>query len=242
MRIFLLPALLAWLCHAPAFASEPTISVGYYEFPPYSWTDEHGAPRGSYLELTKRLLQHAGYRGEYRPLPGARLYAALQDGSVQLWPGAGGKSELVGHTFEARQILGELSLALYHRQDTPAPQLPHGLRDKRMIVISGYSYWKPVSDMLADPTLDLTIHRTSTHASALEMLMRNRGDYLLDYQGPVEQTRLGLGLAPLPHHTLQTVQLRLVASRHAPGSQQLLDELDRAYEALHAAGADLSLD
>lgn len=246
MRRTLLPALLAYLyCVAawaqPAPGTAP-ISVAYYEFPPYSWTDDNGQPQGSILALTERLLRHAGYRGEYRSLPGARLYAGLQNGSVQLWPGAGGKTELVNDTYEARNSLGDFNLMLYRRRDTPAPQFPEGLRGKEVIVISGYSYWKPVNDMLTDPALGLTIHRTSTHAAALEMLLRKRGDYLLDYQAPVEQTRKSLGLSPLPYTLLQQIQLRLVASRHAPGSQRLLDDLDRAYEELRAAGEDLSLD
>ena len=46
MRSTLLPALLAWFFCAGALAQHeaagPVISVGYYEFPPYTWTDENG--------------------------------------------------------------------------------------------------------------------------------------------------------------------------------------------------------
>ena len=246
MRRTLLPALLGCLCQALAWAqpasTAPTISVGYYEFPPYSWTDEKGQPRGSILDLTERLLRHAGYQGEYRSLPGARLYMALQNGSVQLWPGAGGKSELVGHTYEARNSLGDLNLVLYRRKHTPAPRIPEDLRGRDVIVISGYSYWKQINDLLADPALGVISHRTSTHASALEMLQRKRGDFLINYQAPAEQARRDLGLPALPYTLLQQIQLRLIASRHVAGSQRLLDDLDRAYEELKANGEDLRLD
>lgn len=245
MPRILLAALLVLLCTSTSAQDSSTprvVRVGYYEFPPYSWTDLDGKPQGSILVLTERLLRHAGYRGEYRSLPGARLYAAVRDGSVQLWPGAGGKSELQGHTFEARNSLGEISLALYRRTDMPAPDIPTDLRGRAVIVISGYSYWKPVNDLLDDPALAITTHRTSTHASALEMLLRKRGDYLLDYQAPVEQTRRSLGLSSLPATVLQRMQLRLIASRHTSGSQQLLEQLDSAYDELRARGQDLSLD
>lgn len=245
MHKTLFPALLAWLCCASALAQQapaPTVSVGYYEFPPYSWTDERGLPRGSILALTERLLRHAGYRGEYRSLPSARLYAELRDGNVQLWPGAGGKAELAGHTYEARNAIGEFRLGLYARPGLPAPRMPDDLRGKGLILISGYSYWPAVNRMLKDPGLDLTLHRTSNHVSALEMLLRQRGDYLLDYQAPVEQARQSLDLEPLAYTELQSLQLRLVASRQAAGSRILLDQLDRAYETLQASGEDLSLD
>ena len=241
MRRILFPALLAWLCCAGAQAAEPSVNVGYYEFPPYSWTDDDGKPRGSILALTDRLLRHAGYRGHYRSLPGARLYAALRDGSVQLWPGAGGKTELAGHTYEARHAMGEFSLALYHRPDTPPPRIPDGLQGRSVIVISGYSYWKSVNDLLNDPSLGLITHRTSTHQAALEMLQRQRGDFLIDYQQPVEQVFKSLGAEPLPFTVLHSLQLRFVASRHAEGSAILLDALDRAYDELQAAGADLNV-
>ncbi len=61
-------------------------------------------------------------------------------------------------------------------------------------------------------------------------------------QAPVEQVRKELGLSALPYTVLQSMQLRLIASRHAEGSRRLLDELDRAYEELQAAGEPLQLD
>lgn len=239
-------ALLTLLCcagaHAQGTSTPITINVGYYEFPPYSWTGPDGTPQGSILRLTERLLRHAGYRGTYRAYPGARLYAGLRDGSVQLWPGAGGKPELEGHTLEARNSIGAINLSLFYRRDTAPPQLPQGLAGRGVILISGYSYWKPVTDWLGDPTLGLTTHRTSTHEAALEMLQRHRGDFLIDYQSPVEQARQTLGFEPLHSTLLHRLQLRLVASRHAAGSTLLLQKLDQAYEELQAAGVDLSIE
>ncbi|QKE62002.1 transporter substrate-binding domain-containing protein [Aquipseudomonas campi] len=243
-RLFL-AALLACFCCASAQTQAADtlrqVTVGYYEFPPYSWTDENGQPRGSVLTLTERLLRHAGYRGVYRSFPGARLYAGLQDGSVQLWPGAGGKTELRGHTLEARNHFGGITLALYYRKDTPKPKIPEDLVGRGIILISGYTYWKAVNDLLDDPSLNLTTHRTSTHQAALEMLQRQRGDFLIDYQQPVEQVLKSMGAEPLPFTVLQSLQLRFVASRHAEGSATLLNALDRAYDELLAAGADLNV-
>ncbi|UUY10243.1 transporter substrate-binding domain-containing protein [Pseudomonas sp. J452] len=243
-RLFLAALLACFCCACAQTQAADTlrpVTVGYYEFPPYSWTGEDGQPRGSVLTLTERLLRHAGYRGVYRSFPGARLYAGLQDGSVQLWPGAGGKTELRGHTLEARNHFGEINLALYHRKDTPKPKIPEELAGRGIILISGYSYWKAVNDMLDDPSLGLITHRTSTHQAALEMLQRQRGDFLIDYQQPVEQVLKSLGAEPLPFTVLHSLQLRFVASRHAEGSAILLDALDRAYDELQAAGADLNV-
>lgn len=217
------------------------VKVGYYEFPPYSYTDARGRPSGSGLALAKRLLHQAGYQASFRSLPGARLYNDLRDGSVHLWAGASGKAELRQHTLETHNILGEIVLNLYFRHGTPAPRLPEDLRGKGVIVISGYSYWQPVSQWLEAPELGIVQHRTASHAAALQMLQRRRGDYLLNYQTPVDQARAEQGLGELPFVQVQRVPLTLVISRRAPEAEALRDALDDAYRALQARGQDLQL-
>lgn len=221
--------------------ARPLVQVGYYEFPPYSYTDSQGLPKGAILQLSNRLLEHAGYRGEFRSYPSARLYNALQDGSVQVWPGAPGKVELREHTLEARTQLSEIILNLYFRHDTLMPRLPEDLKGRGVIMISGYTYWQPINQMLNDPQLAMQQHRTGTHTAALEMLQRRRGDFLLDYQTPTEQARKRLGMSELPYVELQRIPLKLIISSHAPGAEALRDALDRAYEELQAAGEDLRL-
>lgn len=235
----LLLAALLWLpSHAATAQIDATrqVNVGYYEFPPYSYTDVHGLPSGSGLELTARLLHEAGYQANFRSLPGARLYAGLRDGSVDLWPGAPGKTELSGHTLETHHKLGEIILNLYFRPDTAPPDLPDGLHGKGVILISGYSYWQAVNEWLTSPELGIVQHRTASHTAALEMLQRRRGDYLLNYQTPVDQARQHLGMDELPFVQLQRVPLKLIVSRHIPGAEALRDALDLAYESLEAEG------
>ena len=95
--------------------------------------------------------------------------------------------------------------------------------------------------MLNDPQLAVEQHRTGTHTAALEMLQRRRGDFLLDYQTPVEQARKRLGMSELPYVELQRIPLKLIVSNKAPGAEALRDALDRAYAELQAAGEDLRL-
>ncbi|AVO52252.1 ABC transporter substrate-binding protein [Ectopseudomonas mendocina] len=240
-RFCLILITLLWLPVAHTAEAKQRIHVGYYEFPPYSYTDAQGQPSGSGLELTARLLEQAGYQAEFRSYPGARLYSGLQDGSVQIWPGAPGKTELADHTLEGRHLLGEITLNLYFRPDTPPPHLPDDLQGRGVILITGYSYWQDVNQWLEDPARQITRHRTSSHTSALEMLERRRGDYLLDYQTPVEQAKRALAMGDLPFVEVQRLPLRLIFSRHAPNAERLRDDLDRVYQQLKDAGEDLWL-
>ena len=218
-----------------------TVTLRYLEFPPYSFTNAEGLPDGSIIRLTRRLLMQAGYPADIRSAPSARLYGGLADGSIHLWPGAPGVPQLKGLTLESRYQVAEVNLNLYHRSDTPAPALPEGLRDKRVILLTGYTYRPPVSDWLKDPQLGIKPTQTSSHASALAMLKLRRGDFLIDYQSPVERELQARNQPPLPYITLHRLPIKLIISRAAPNSRQLRDDLDRAYETLRAAGEDLSL-
>lgn len=241
--LVLFAALCSAASHAQPLAArdQAPVQVGFYEFPPYSYSDSQGRAQGAILRLTERLLAHAGYQAETRAYPSARLYSDLRSGSVHIWPGAPGKPELAEHTLETRTQVGEIVLNLYFRRDTLLPRFPEDLRGRGLILISGYTYWQPTNALLGDPALAITPHRTGSHAAALEMLQRHRGDFLLDYQTPVEQARRRLGMAELPFLQLQRVPLKLIVSRRAPDAEALRDALDRAYAELSAAGEDLRL-
>jgi polar amino acid transport system substrate-binding protein len=119
--------------------------------------------------------------------------------------------------------------------------MPSSLRKRGVIIIGGYNYWPQVNQMLHDPQLQIRLHRTATHTSALEMLKQRRADYLLDYEVPVSQALNRLGMEALPHVELHKVAIRFIVSRHTEDSQAVVDSLDRAYAEMSAAGEDLSL-
>ncbi|WP_338052459.1 substrate-binding periplasmic protein [Stutzerimonas marianensis] len=238
--------LLAALLVGPGLAMaavEPkrSLTVGYYDFPPAIYSDTAGQARGPLVDLTRAVIERAGYAASFRALPSARLYAGLRDGSIDVWPGAPGKPELAADTLEGEATLTHISLNLYHRADTPPPTLPQGLAGRGVIVINGYNYWPGVNRLLHDPALNIRLHRTSSHTSALQMLTHRRADFLLDYQVPVNQAQQQLRMAPLPYQRLHHVPIRFIASRRVPDTEAVLQALDRAYAELVAAGVDTSL-
>lgn len=227
---------------APPPASEaPLVKVGFYEFPPSIYSDEEGNAKGSLVDFVRRMLNRAGYRAEFRSLPSARLYNGLIDGSVHLWAGATGKPALLDHTIETRHSLSEVTMNLYFRPDTAPPKIPEGLAGRDVILISGYSYWPSVSRLLQDPQLGVVTHSTSTHTAALEMLQRGRGDFIIDYQIPVNQARKELGMGEIPFVVLERMPIKYIISKKAPSAEKLRDDLDRVYVEMKAAGEDLQV-
>lgn len=217
--------------------AKPTITVGYYEFPPISYTDDTGTATGSALNLSHTLLTSQGYDVVFKGLPSARLYAQLISGEVDLWLGSTDKVGLNGHVIESSKRISEVTLALYYHPSDPPPQLPSDLHNKSIITITGYSYWPPVTDWLADPALHIQAIRTSKHTSSIAMLLRKRGDYLLNYLQPMEDSKQQLGIAELklPYLAIRTVPLTFIISKKSAYSKQLLEELESAYEGHQAA-------
>lgn len=243
LPLFLLGALLS----GPSLAGrapeppQPLVKVGYYNSPPAIYSDAHGEAQGALVALTRLLLHNAGYRVSFRELPSARLYAGLIDGSIDLWPGSPGKPNLQGQTLEANEQLAEIGLNLYYRHGAPAPEFPRDLAARDVILITGYTYWPAVNAALQDPALRLRQHRTSTHTAALQMLERGRGDFLIDYDQSVNQAVKELGIATPPAVPLARVPIKFIVSARSANPQKLRDDLDQAYRALRAAGADLNL-
>ncbi|WP_177431801.1 substrate-binding periplasmic protein [Stutzerimonas urumqiensis] len=221
----------------PAHAELPVLRIGYYDFPPSIYTDAAGATHGPTAEVMRKVAHQAGYEPYFRALPSARLYAALRDGSVDVWPGATGKPELAPHTLEGRNLLGEVDINLYLRPGSALPHSLDALPGEGLIVLNGYNYAPQVLERLRRPGMRL--HKASSHVAALEMLLHGRGDYLLDYGMPASQARRALGVPELPSLPVRTLPIRFIASRYAPDAAALLERLDQAYDALDAAGVDL---
>lgn len=220
------------LTHSIASAdNKPVIQVGYYEFPPFTYTDEQGSAQGSILELCRTLLTSKGYSVTFTGMPSARLYAKLISGDIDMWLGAPGKPELASYVLEGTQHIGDVSLGLFYHPDAEAPALPSGLKDKKIILISGYSYWPPATQWLTDSSLNLQITHTSQHSSAIAMLMRKRGDYLLNYSAPMHEAQQQLGIEglQLPYIPISSIPVTFIISRKPAHSQQLLADLEDAY-------------
>lgn len=216
------------------------VIFGFYEFPPSIYTAADGVVRGRMHDLAEAMLRRAGYAPEFRSLPSARLYNGLRDGSVHLWAGSR-KPDLQDYVLESRSLLTETTLNLYYRADTPKPKIPQDLIGRDLILISGYTYWPNVNAMLADPALAVVLHRTSNHVSALQMLERRRGDFLLDYAVPVDQAREELDMPPLPYVVLAHLPIHYIISRKAPQPEALRDALDQVYDEMIAAGEEIGL-
>lgn len=235
-----LPGWVVAIEEAPA-SSKPVVQVGMLLFPGYSEPDEQGEPVGRSVEQTRMLLTEAGYPSDIRILPAARIWRGLESGEVHLWPGILNKPDLDAFTLITSGDLGRVGINLYYLPGQEAPVIPEDLRGKRLILITNYTYTREVLDSLRDPRWQISFDRSSSHAGALEMLLRGRGDFLLGYRAQINSLYQELDMAPLPYVRAAEQPKRLILSTQSGFAEQLRADLDSAYERLRDRGAELDV-
>lgn len=219
----------------------PEVQVAFMRFPGYAELDESGRAVGKAVDLVAKLVDEAGYGARVRILPAARIWQGLETGDIHIWPGVLSKPGLDEHTLLTQRDLGRVMINLYYLSGEPEPAWPQGLRGKSLIMITNFTYTTELERMLADPQLQLTLLQSNSHRGALQMLLRGRGDYLLDYGAQVDAVQAELGLAALPFVQVAEQPMRLVLSRHTAIAEQLRDDLDAAFDRLHAQGEELDV-
>ena len=231
---------LCWLPHAWAEPHAP-LRVAMLPYPDYAEYDADQRADGHAVRVIRRLLERAGYASEIRLLPVARVRLGLMSGELDLWLGLNNQVDLEAYTLQSHSSFGALPINLYDRPDEATPNWPESLRGRTLILITNYSYSLPVSRTLQDPRLALQTRSSSSHTGAIRMLLRGRGDYLLDYRGQVAAALNTLGMQALPHVAVDQPAMRLFVSRQRADARVLLNRLDQAFDALVDEGVDMDV-
>jgi polar amino acid transport system substrate-binding protein len=165
--------------------SMKAVRVAYVEFPPITYRTAEGEPAGEFVEITRKVAAEAGYELEFIYLPVARTYLYLKDGTVDLWLGLSATPVLKEAVLESWISPIPVELSAWYRQDTEPLEHIDQLHGSMVILIGGYTYGG-LRYWLEDQP-DIRITEAPNHRSAVDMLKRKRGDYLLDYRPPVRE-------------------------------------------------------
>lgn len=234
--------LLMLLPMVAAADDKPRVHVVFMEFKGYVERDEQtGEVVGRGVQLARQLFAEAGYAVEVGLLPPARIWQGLENGTVHVWPGMLNKPDLDDHVLIGERDLGRVGIKLYHPPGTPPPRWPEDLQDCSVITITNFTYTADIWQVLNDRSRNLTIHRSSSHEGALQMLERGRGDYLLNYRTQVDSAARKLGMEPLPGVLVAETPMRLVYSRKSGFAEQLKADVDAAFDRLQARGVELDV-
>lgn len=207
--------------------AEPPPSISY-AYPEQSvWTtkqDANGTAANPLLALADKLFSLAGLRWEAQPLPAARMFESLRNGSANFSMLVRGpaldKCCLIG-----RQPVATTELRVFHGPAVPPVRSVDDLRGHSVVLIHGYSY-AGLQARLSAPDSGVTVDTAASHQAAFTMLTHGRADYLLDYAGPAREVMTEQHATDLRHETLERLQVYLVLSRAYPDAEAMLARLE----------------
>jgi polar amino acid transport system substrate-binding protein len=225
-----LAALVLIILLLPGFAvADPTrmLRGGYIDFPPLSYTDASGQAAGEGIELTTRIIREAGFDVTWQEYPLGRIYHNFRHNLIDLWPGSSGVPHIQPYTLETPNAPGmQIRLYAFHLEATPAVETMEQIRDKRLILIRGYTYLNKL-DRLRETNKDIVV--APNHRSALRLLSLGRGDYLLDFGRPLEEAAKAVHVEGLQRSLLDEWRLALVVSRNLEDAREVVERLDRSF-------------
>lgn len=208
--------------------TEPaTLRIAYTEFPPIEYQTEDGEPAGHFIDLTRKVVQEAGYKAEFIYLPIGRIYLYLKNGTVDIWPGLSGVQALQGKVLESRASAYLVQLSAWSLESTEPLTHFDQLDGKTVIVIAGYTYGSLLSWLENSDRMHLT--QAPNNRAALEMLKLKRGDYILDYRPPVNEILAQPSDSQIVESEVRTRKSAWLYSLANPKAALLRDTLDDAY-------------
>lgn len=229
----LIPALT--LAASPDSSRSPDIvRIAYTEFPPFTYLNELGQPAGALIELTRQVAIEAGYRPEFVSLPINRIYLYLRNGTIDLSVGLSGVPTLRNEVLESQVTPSVVQLSAWYTKGTPPLTRFEDFHGKTVIVISGYTYGSLIERLARIP--DIRVTEAPHHRSAIDMLLRGRGDYVLDYRQPVRQVLEDTDNGPVYESEVRTRYVAWLFSLARHDAAVLRDAFDSAYLRLAARG------
>ncbi len=230
--------LVAFLAATPAVGEETTaktLRIAYVEFPPITFRNDDGDADGELINITRKVVREAGYLPDFVHLPISRVYLYLKNGQIDVWPGLTNIPTLNGEVLESWVSPMPVQLSVWYHNDRGRP-LEHfdQLSGKRVIVVAGYTY-AGLIDWL-NQAEDIRITEAPNHRAAINMLKRNRGDYVLDYRQPIEQILTEPSDDHIRQSEVRTRNAAWLFSLALPRATILREEFDDAYLRLVEAG------
>ncbi|WP_091999147.1 substrate-binding periplasmic protein [Marinobacter pelagius] len=217
---------------ASSSVAEPTgdrrvLTIAYNEFPPFAHHTESGEASGEIIEVTRKVVEEAGYEPEFLFLPISRIYLYLKNGTVDAWPGLTNIPQLEGEVLESWAQPLTVQLSAWYLEGNPPLNHFDDLQGKTVIVIGGYTYAGMIQWLRESGQILVT--EAPNHRAAIDMLKRRRGDYVLDYRAPVREILTEPSDSVVRESEVRSRTAAWLFSLANPRAAILREEFDDAY-------------
>lgn len=216
----------------PSFASSRTIKIGYVEFPPMTYTDEHGNPSGVIIDITSKTLKKAGYHWTAKSLPAKRLAKMLTNGDVQLWIGLSTLPEFKGKTYVGNSVVKKLQLRAYTIGKRKPILTTNDLIGQTILILRGYSYGGWIN-FIKDPENQIDYLEFNSHKSAFKWLdvcsKKTLPCYLLNYKHPSEIVLRSANFQNIQYNEISELNIHFVVTKQMDDAAVVLDKIEQAF-------------
>jgi|AntRauTorcE11898_2_1112593.scaffolds.fasta_scaffold18126_2 polar amino acid transport system substrate-binding protein len=211
----------------------PVLKAGFVEFPPFKYADEDGNASGPWVEMTEKVAAEAGYQVDWVHLPIARVYLYLKIGKIDFWPGVAGIPQIKNAVYESSVTPMRVVLYAFHQRHVKPLESLESLEDKPLILINGFTYLGALRHLSLD---DDDLSYAPDHESALRMLELGRGQYVLDYDEPIQAVKHEFPALDLIGTPIFKARGAFIVSRSNPDAKTIVKQFDDAYDRLVKSG------
>lgn len=211
-----------------ALANDAKAPEFIYGYPDVSvWTtrrDADGQLKNPLLNLADTLFEQAGISYKAKPYPAKRLFNYLKEGVIPFSMLVRASSLEACCLFSSNPVT-RTELRIYRRSKSSSINAKEDLAGKRVIMIRGYSYGS-LGKYLRARENQVKIVDAAGHEAAFQLLERNRGDYVIDYQGPAEEMLSDNPISDIVFDSFKRLDVYLVLSRDYPDASELMNHLE----------------
>ena len=207
-------------------AAQQTVRLGYVNFPPFTYSDEHGKPQGIFIEQAQKHFTSLQIKLTTVELPAKRLYTYLGEGKIDLFIGIKTAPQIQGKVICSEHPVGIIKMNLYYKkQDEHTLQSIADAKRLNIGAIRGYSYGSIINE-LSTKEQQNTLQYVTDRQSGYGMLQLDRINAFLDYEGPSKPF-----LEQLKEHNIQQLPLMnlscyYVLNKNVTHAQQIVQQLD----------------
>jgi ABC-type amino acid transport substrate-binding protein len=183
-----------------------------------------GEPDNPLLHVASAILNQAGLPWHAKTYPANRLFKNLQDGTSNFSILVQASALQACCIFSRKPIMAIELRAYWQGQKTPITNRDQ-LIGKSVITIRGFSYGG-LREFINKPENRVTVNEASTHQAALQMLLHNRADYLIDYTGPASEVIAGSLAKDIESSILSRENVHLILAKSYPDATRVMARME----------------
>lgn len=215
---------------AHEFTLQKPLRWGYYDFPPYIYTDEHGDPAGEMAMVLDGLMNDLDI--PYQPLvyPNRRFIKLLEEQQLDFSFSVKASFKQPENVIFSRFPIRVVEFRVYWLNgETPNVTQVEDLIGKPLLTIAGFNYGG-LTD--TPPFNEMRSTIVENHERALNALVLGRASYLLAYRFPTEQAILNTESVSLNYFSVRKTPVFMALNSKVANASELMSQLENSYQKL----------